>query len=54
MERHRHREIEDLVHQRVEELSQNGGLLPAGNPPIQNIRGHSKKKKAEPQGETLI
>jgi hypothetical protein len=54
MERHRHREIEDLVHQGIEELAQNGGLLPSGDPAIEDIRGHPEEEKAEPQGNTLI
>ena len=50
MERHRHREIEDLVHQGIEELSQNGGFLPAGDPPVQDVRGDPKEEKAKAEG----
>lgn len=48
-----HPGIEELVRQRVEELPQEGGALPAGHPAVQNVRGQAQEEEKECQSAAL-
>lgn len=47
--------VKELVRQGVEELAEEGGALPPGRPPVQDVRGHPQEEEgqggARPLGE---